>query len=145
MRPLHPRSHELVTALAVLLVGVSCGAGCSRPGDNPRYVARNGTVESVNLQTGEITVQIESPRRGEAAHPLVCVATNDSELFINHRVSPLDGLRVGDEIELLGYADGLRAERFIVTRASVRRNGPTPRSPLEPSTEAKRNGAQAQD
>ncbi len=110
----------------VLLAVTSC-----RDEEPPRrFSVYSGTVQSVQVDAGELTVRVPAAAAGDAgADELSCVVTRDSELYVNDRFAGLVEIAPGDEVELIGHADpNPRLERFVVSFAYV--NHPLPPAPV---------------
>lgn len=50
-----------------------------------------------------------------------CVATKDTEIYVNDRFSGIEEIRVGDVLESVGYWD---RERFVLSLVNIRRSEP---------------------
>jgi hypothetical protein len=102
-------------------------AGCSRQGASPPYQALSGVVRAIDLETGELFIRAEHPPPPwHADRNVPCVATKDSELYVNDRFSDLRDVRFDDAIEAIGYRDH---DRFVLSLVNITRNEPEPPAP----------------
>lgn len=116
---------------AFLLLAVAFSGGCRSASGPEQHEALLGTVESIQPDTGQITVRVEE-LRGERiqAERITCLLATDAEVYVNDRYSGFEGIEIGDMVELIGYRDpNPRAERFIVCLAQIVRNEPAPPKP----------------
>ncbi len=109
-------------ALIASLVLLAPLVGCEQPSEPPRYRFVSGEIAEIRPETGELFLR---PRdRTEARPPAVaCVVTGDAEIDIQGRLAHLRELRAGDAVEVLGYFEQARGERFVVCLARVERAG----------------------
>ncbi|MFH1745992.1 MAG: hypothetical protein ABIG44_02995 [Planctomycetota bacterium] len=117
----HPVEHAgwRIIAAAIVLLGL---AGCSRQGQYQQYEVFIGTVKALDIETGELFVRaVRAPLHWHVDRDIPCVATKDSELYINDRFCEIDKIMVGDSVELVGVRD---AGRFVVSFANVTRGQP---------------------
>ena len=114
-------SRKRITLVASLFVFAPL-AGCEQPSEPPRYRFVSGEIAEIRPETGELFLR---PRdRTEARPPAVaCVVTGDAEIDIQGRLVHLRELRAGDAVEVLGYFEQARGERFVVCVARVERAG----------------------
>jgi hypothetical protein len=98
--------------------------GCEPSSAPGTYRSRTGTVEGVRLETGQLLVRFD----GAADRRVPCLITNDTEIYINDRFSRIENIQIGDEVELLGYADpnNPRGERFVLSFARIERTETDP-------------------
>ena len=126
------RRHCRSVGWATLLAGVvALGHGCRNASGPEQHEALLGTVESIQPDTGQITVRVEE-LRGERSPTarITCLVTSDAEVYVNDRYSGFDAIEIGDTVELIGYRDpNPRAERFIVCLTRIVRNEPAPPKP----------------
>ncbi len=109
--------------------------GCEGPDEQRPYQVFNGVVKALDVETGELFVrpQFDPPPPWRAGRNVPCVTTKESEIYINDRFSGLEGIHVGDVIELVGYRG--RDDRFVVSMVSIMRSQPDPVEPaLTPPT-----------
>ncbi len=118
---------------AVLLVLAAAGvlAGCERASAPQKYELLSGTVRDCQFDTGEMTIDVPGPGRGEPRLTVLAVITGDSEIYINDKAANLREIAIGDRIEVVGYRDpSPRLGGFVVTLANVDRPQPTPPLPV---------------
>jgi hypothetical protein len=112
------------------LILLACGLllpGCSRQEPSPAYQALSGVVRAVDLETGELLIRAEQPPKPwHADRNVPCVATKDSELYINDRFSDLQDVQVDDTLEAVGYRD---RDRFVLSLVNILRSEPEPPLP----------------
>ncbi len=116
--------------LAALLVVVPA---CRPPAQPSDYRAIAGVIESLRPDTSELTARPTERAADRGVQPLVGVVTNDCEIYINDRAMGFDALRIGDEVEFIGYyeATSPRGQRFVISLANVSRDEPPPPNPLD--------------
>lgn len=115
---------------AVLILSLTFG-GCRGASGPAQHEALVGTVESIQPDTAQVTIRV-AESRGPWSEPtrVTGLLTNDAEVYVNDRYVGLEGVRVGDTVELIGYRDpNPRTERFIVCLARIARNAPAPPVP----------------
>ncbi len=117
------------------MVGWPLGA-CSERSSPSRFETISGIVAEVHPDTGQLTIHgagnwPEAGKERDAA----CLATGDTEVYINDRFTRLEALAVGDAIEVVGYRDEVaQAGRFVVCFAYVTRpEPPAPPPELRPA------------
>jgi len=110
---------------------VCAASGCNRQAPANRHEVLTGTVETVQAQTGQLTVHVPGLRPEPVDDQrVVCLLANDTEVYINDRFQTFDAISAGDTVELVGYRDSsLRAERFVVRLACITRKEPLPPEP----------------
>lgn len=122
----------LIMRGTLVLVAGCCGvvlAGCSRQEPSPAYQALSGVVRAIDLETGELFIRAEHPPAPwHADRNVACVATKDSELYVNDRFSDLRDVQVDDELEAIGYRDRDRFV-FVLSLVNITRNEPEPPAP----------------
>ena len=122
------RGPWLLAILAGLLLHLG---GCEPQGAPSPYEVCTGSVKALDLETGELFVRAEPvPELWRADRNVPCVATKDSEVYINDRFSGIDEIRVGDVFESVGYWDH---DRFVLSLVRIARSQPEPRLPDLPS------------
>lgn len=90
-----------------------------------------GEVVAISPELGELTV---AARDGQTPSRIICIVTDDAEVYVNDQFSRLDRIQLGDEVELVGYRDARQpVDRYVVSIAEVRRpTPPTPAPQIEP-------------
>jgi hypothetical protein len=124
--------HWLFTAVGA---GLCLSLGCSKQEPRSEYQIFSGTVKAADVETGELFVRFErSPQSGQTGRDIPCVATKDSEIYINDRFASVQDIVLGDAVELVGYRD---ADRFVVSFATIVRPEPPPPLPaiFRPATQ----------
>jgi hypothetical protein len=129
------RLETLAATALLILVG-----GCERRADEKAYQVFTGVVRALDVETGEVLVRPdEPPDWWHGGRTIFCVATKDSEVYVNDRFAGVEEIRVGDTIEVIGYRDG---ERFVVNQANIARPEPPATEPaLAPASQPRRTGA----
>ncbi len=123
----------MVRRADILLLGLLLLAApsCRRNEHQAPYQAFSGTIKALDLETGELFIRADAaPEPWRSDRNVPCVATKDTEIYVDDRFSGLHELAVGDGIELVGYREG---DRIVVSLANVRRGGLPP--PLPPAEE----------
>ena len=104
-------------------------AGCDERDAPQPYQVFTGAVRYLDQDTGELFVRPEqTPKGWQPGRNILCVVTNDSEIYINDCFRGIEDIRVGDAIELAGYRD---RERFVVSLGNITRSQAALRSPPE--------------
>ena len=117
------KPHVLI--LAVLFLPL---IGCERPDTHRPYQVFTGSVKALDVETGELFVRPEqAPVPWRPGRNVPCVATKDSEIYINDRFCRIDEIKVGDTIELVGYRG--KEDRFVVSLANIIRSQAEPELP----------------
>jgi hypothetical protein len=113
-----------------LLVVASLLAGCGKQLPENRFDAITGTVQALHADTGQLTVRASALRSDSLTGPYVhCLLSGDAEVYINDKFSAIGAIAVGDTVELIGYCDPNRAERFLVALVHITRDEPLPPAP----------------
>jgi hypothetical protein len=128
-RVANPFRHPLAAVFSATLLILP--VGCGRQSAAYRHEVLNGTVESADGATGQLTLRTAVPHQtGVQDQKVACLLTNDAEVYINGMFSGREAIRAGDSIELIGYRDPEPpAERFIVSLAHIGRRLPPPSEP----------------
>jgi len=124
-----------MAALLVLLL-----TGCRQQSPPVDFESFIGTVEGVRPDTGLLVVRVNRPTTlRQSDERITCLVPGDAEIYVNDRFSRFEAIEIGDTVELVGYIERVsRAQRFVVSSASISRNVPPP-PPLElapPATQA---------
>ncbi len=102
-------------------------AGCARQEPLPPYVVISGVVKAVDRETGELFVRSEKPPSPwHADRNVPCVATKDSELYINDRFGGIQNVEVSDTLEAVGYRDH---DRLVLALVNILRSEADPALP----------------
>ncbi|MBK9126455.1 MAG: hypothetical protein IPM13_01460 [Phycisphaerales bacterium] len=121
------------SAAVLLAASLAAVPACRPPSQPSDYRAIAGVIESLRPDTSELTARPTERAADRSGQPLVCVVTNDCEIYINDRAMGFDALRIGDEVEFIGYyeATNQRGQRFVISLANVSRDEPPPQNPLD--------------
>lgn len=122
-----------------ILVTLPILCGCPQSAPGPRYSTLAGVVVASSADLGELTM---APTPGEADARIVCIVTDDAEVYINDQFARLDQIQIGDAVELVGYRDQRHpVDRFVVSIAEVHRPAPpTPAPQIEPPAASQPEG-----
>ncbi len=90
---------------------------CSRHDAASHFKAIEGVVVSRSA-AGDLSIRLLDQDDDEPETQR-CVLTNDSEIYVDGKFCPVEEIRTGDPIELLGYRD---QDRFAVSLANIRRS-----------------------
>lgn len=125
------RSRMIDTLGPALAVMPAALLGCEPAPSAPHYKVLVGTVIACYPQTGELTLRTSPQSPGtQAGQRIFCVATRESEVYINDRFASLEQIRIGDAVELVGYVDRDRQlSQFVVSLAYGRHPQPPPPDP----------------
>ena len=110
--------------LASVLLAAVVLVACDRPSSPQHYNARMGKITEIDRESGELTVDVKPSLAdagvSESVHWLVNM---HSEIYDSDRLTTIAEIQVGDEVELIGYADpNSRLARFVVTYARINRD-----------------------
>jgi hypothetical protein len=123
---------RVLRGVGIVAAVVLCsGSECRRQTFSNNYEALTGVVLNVRTDTSELTVRpVEpAPERADAAG-LLCLLTNDAEVYINDRYASVNAIAVNDAVELVGYREeNARGERFVVCLAQITRPAAAPVEP----------------
>lgn len=118
-----------IAAAGVSVAAMCALAGCRDPSAPSDYKIVHASVDSLRPDTFELLARPSDPIADKvSAEPLACLFTADTEVYINDRLVDFERLAPGDTVELVGYFESTnpRGRRFIVWRASARRDEPAP-------------------
>jgi len=121
-------------SVAISLLGLV--AGCEPGPSSPHYTVLRGVVLSCHPETGDLSIHpTGTSSRWPADAQAPCIVTKASEVYINDRFSSMAEIRLGAEVELVGYRDANPPlERFVVTYAYVDQPEPPAPEPLRAPT-----------
>ncbi|TWT41226.1 hypothetical protein RAS1_39200 [Phycisphaerae bacterium RAS1] len=115
----------MAAAAAALVI-----AGCQRLTPPSAFETCWGRVEDRNLENGEWSVRVTQSRQAALHdHVITCVVTKDSEIYVNDLLRPIDAVQVGDDVQVVLYAEAAGPERYVVSTAQVRKDLPPPPLP----------------
>lgn len=122
--------------LALACAALVAAAGCGTPTAPPRYMARHGVITEIDVETGEITVEVRpQPVERAATETVHWLVNKHSEIYDTGRLVEIDALKKGDEVEFIGYPDpNSRPVRFVVTLARLVRDAKEFKTPELPAT-----------
>lgn len=119
-----------------LIWAVACSfslGGCKERKEERVYRALRGIARSKNPETG--LVSMDFTRENGHVVELEGQVTQDTEIFVDGRVATLDDVRIGEEVEVIGYITGSGKQRqMVVTQVVVTRNE-SEHPPVEPTTQ----------
>lgn len=120
--------------LGLWLGGWAGLSGCDRQSPPARYETFSGTVTARQADTGKFSVRVDPPRGNTLPDgTLFCVATKDSEIYLNDKFSPMEVIQVGDPVEVIGYRDSNKEVEFVASFVYIGRETPPLRTEGKPS------------
>lgn len=124
---MHAAWKKLMPAAFLLVLAVGCARGRADRVDE----FLDGEVISHDSATGEASVAVRDEETGaRLPGPTVCAITEHSEVYLNDKLSPLEVIRDGDDVRLIGYRDpNPLSKRFVVSFAYITRPQTTPQPP----------------
>ncbi len=115
--------------VALALFALANVPGCSESDDQREYQSVEGTIERIDLASGQVTLLYFSKKHDREV-TITGTATPETEIFINGALATLEDLREGERVSVVGWVKGhgtekqVVAERVNATRAeTIRRSG----------------------
>lgn len=126
------RSISLALPGVVLALTVLSLAGCDDPPSETHYSVFAGKVVACHADTGELRVRmLRAGPEGSSEETIYCVVTRESEIYVNDKLSTMNEIQLGDEIELIGHRDpDPQTRRFVVSFAYLDHRLPAPAPPV---------------
>jgi len=112
-----------ILGLVALAVAGGLLLGCGRDSDAPKYRELEGRIDSIDLESGVVTMMWFSPKRKEEI-PLPGKLDRDAEILIDGRTAELKDLREDDWVRVRGREERHAGQRqLIATYVEVDREG----------------------
>ncbi|MCP4251206.1 MAG: hypothetical protein GY778_29570 [bacterium] len=117
--------------MAGIAVAAAAVTGCSEQDKTPQHRSLKGVIQKIELADSKVTLRYYSDKQ-QAETAITGVATDQTRIFINGRVSKLADLKVGERVEVVGWVRGHGTEREVVAveikadRAEAIRRQPSP-------------------
>jgi hypothetical protein len=101
-------------APAALLLGTTLViVGCSKKNEEPEHRQIEGTVEKLDLRTGEVAMRFFH-RKTKTEQVISGIVTDQTEVLINGRIAELKDIRLKERIKVTGYRKGSGSNAQIV-------------------------------
>ena len=122
----------ILMCCAAILTALPLISGCDDPPPGAHYSVIAGKVLACHSDTGDLRIRAtrlvsETP----TDETMYCIITGESEIYVNDKLSTMDEIQLGDEVELIGHRDpDPRTRRFVVSFAYLDHSLPPPAPPV---------------
>jgi hypothetical protein len=103
-----------------MTVSMLCVSGCKEKSGERRYDTKLGTAKAINVQTGEVVLEIMT-KKGEKKE-IPGWVRQETEIIINGKVAKLEDVKPMEEVKVTGYIEGEGlSQQYVATRVEILR------------------------